>query len=132
MLLVICVENCGPCERLYSVLEEVGVGLRGEEEDEDENGREDGNGKAEVKDGNGNGNVNGTEEGEEKKGGKLGKRKTAIATILCDKNDIPLRRIRAFPTILLFPASHKGEPVRFLGDRTVENLRDFIKSNRSA
>lgn len=39
----------------------------------------------------------------EEKGGEKDK-KTTIATSLYDKNDIVLRRIRAFPTIVLLPA----------------------------
>lgn len=59
------------------------------------------------------------------------KEKTTVATVLHDKNDTGLRRVRAFPTIMLFPARDKGRPVRFLGDRTVEALTDFISANRS-
>jgi protein disulfide-isomerase A1 len=58
-------------------------------------------------------------------------KKTTVGTILTDKNDTGLRRVRAFPTIMLFPARDKSHPVRFLGDRTVEALRDFISTNRS-
>ncbi|KAH6002293.1 hypothetical protein HBI84_087160 [Parastagonospora nodorum] len=58
-------------------------------------------------------------------------KKTTVATILHDKNDTGLRRVRAFPTIMLFPARDKGRPVRFLGDRTVAALKDFISANRS-
>jgi protein disulfide-isomerase A1 len=58
-------------------------------------------------------------------------KKTTVATVLHDKNDTGLRRVRAFPTIMLLPARDKGRPVRFLGDRTVAALRDFISANRS-
>jgi protein disulfide-isomerase A1 len=57
--------------------------------------------------------------------------KTTVATVLTDKNDIGLRRVRGFPTIMLFPAKNKGHPVRFLGDRTLEALRDFVSTHRS-
>jgi protein disulfide-isomerase A1 len=59
-----------------------------------------------------------------------GMKKTTIATVLCDRNDIPLRRLRAFPTILMFPAKGKGKPVRFFGERTVGKLRGFVEENR--
>lgn len=91
VLLTICIEKCGPCHRLYPVLEEVAETYA-------------------------------TEESEEKK--------TTIATVLYDMNDIALRRVRAFPTILLFSAKRKTEPVRFLGERTVERLREFIEAHR--
>jgi protein disulfide-isomerase A1 len=58
-------------------------------------------------------------------------KKTTVGTILTDKNDTGLQRVRAFPTIMLFPARDKGHPVRFLGDRTLEALRDFISTYRS-
>jgi protein disulfide-isomerase A1 len=60
-----------------------------------------------------------------------GQEKTTVATILYDKNDTGLRGVRAYPTIMLYPAKDKGHPVRFLGDRTVERFRDFISANRS-
>ncbi|KAH7396950.1 thioredoxin-like domain-containing protein [Phaeosphaeria sp. MPI-PUGE-AT-0046c] len=56
--------------------------------------------------------------------------KTTIATVLYDKNDTPLRRVRAFPTILLFPVGGKGAPVRFWGERTVRGVRGFVEGNR--
>jgi protein disulfide-isomerase A1 len=58
-------------------------------------------------------------------------KKTTVATVLHDKNDTGLRRVRAFPTIMLFPARDKGHPLRFLGDRTVDALKEFISANRS-
>jgi protein disulfide-isomerase A1 len=58
--------------------------------------------------------------------------KTTIATVLHDKNDTGLRNIRAFPTIMLFPARNKRSPVRYLGkDRTAEGLKDFMEKNGS-
>lgn len=34
------------------------------------------------------------------------KGKTTVATVMYDKNDVGVRGVRAFPTILLFPATN--------------------------
>lgn len=37
--------------------------------------------------------------------------------------------ITGFPTIRLYPAGAKDEPVEYTGSRTVEDLANFIKEN---
>lgn len=51
-----------------------------------------------------------------------------IAKVMYDENDTGERDLRAFPTIKLFPASDKRNPVTFIkGNRTFDELADFIR-----
>ncbi|KAJ2969881.1 hypothetical protein NUW58_g9866 [Xylaria curta] len=56
------------------------------------------------------------------------KDKVVIAKVDATANDVP-DEIRGFPTIKLYPAGSKGEPVTYNGSRTVEDLITFIKEN---
>jgi protein disulfide-isomerase A1 len=56
------------------------------------------------------------------------KDKVIIAKVDATANDVP-DEIRGFPTIKLYPAGAKGEPVNYNGSRTVEDLIKFIKEN---
>ncbi|KAJ5214805.1 hypothetical protein N7468_010484 [Penicillium chermesinum] len=54
--------------------------------------------------------------------------KVVVAKIDATANDVP-DSITGFPTIKLFPAGKKDEPVDYEGSRTVEDLVTFIKEN---
>jgi len=56
------------------------------------------------------------------------KDKVVIAKVDATANDVP-DEIRGFPTIKLYPAGSKGEPVTYNGSRTVEDLINFVKEN---
>lgn len=56
------------------------------------------------------------------------KDKVVVAKVDATANDVP-DSITGFPTIKLFPAGKKDEPVEYAGSRTVEDLVDFIKKN---
>lgn len=56
------------------------------------------------------------------------KDKVVIAKVDATANDVP-DEIQGFPTIKLFPAGKKDEPVTYSGSRTVEDLIKFIKEN---
>ncbi|KAL1892528.1 protein disulfide-isomerase precursor [Sporothrix stenoceras] len=56
------------------------------------------------------------------------KDKVVIAKVDATANDVP-DEIQGFPTIKLFPAGNKDEPVTYSGSRTVEDLIKFIKEN---
>ncbi|KAI0107518.1 protein disulfide-isomerase [Nemania sp. FL0031] len=56
------------------------------------------------------------------------KDKIVIAKVDATANDVP-DEIRGFPTIKLYPAGSKGEPVTYSGSRTVEDLISFVKEN---
>ena len=51
-----------------------------------------------------------------------------IAKVDATANDIP-DEIAGFPTIKLFPAGAKAEPVTYTGSRTIEDLASFVKEN---
>lgn len=51
-----------------------------------------------------------------------------MAKIDATANDVP-DSITGFPTIKLYPAGKKEEPVEYNGSRTVEDLVTFIKEN---
>ncbi|KAI9697877.1 MAG: protein disulfide-isomerase precursor [Bogoriella megaspora] len=51
-----------------------------------------------------------------------------IAKVDATANDVP-DEIQGFPTIKLYPAGAKSEPVDYSGARTVEDLAAFIKEN---
>jgi protein disulfide-isomerase A1 len=57
------------------------------------------------------------------------KGRVTIAKVMYDANDTPERGIRAFPTIKLFPAGSKSSSLQFFGNRTLDNLADFIRDN---
>lgn len=50
-----------------------------------------------------------------------------IGKVMYDANNTPERGIRGFPTIKLFPAASKGSPEMYLGDRTLDDIADFIR-----
>ncbi|KAI1368824.1 thioredoxin-like domain-containing protein [Xylaria arbuscula] len=56
------------------------------------------------------------------------KDKVVIAKVDATANDVP-DEIRGFPTIKLYPAGGKSEPVTYSGSRTVEDLINFVKEN---
>ncbi|KAI2618901.1 protein disulfide isomerase [Hypoxylon sp. NC1633] len=56
------------------------------------------------------------------------KDKVVVAKLDATNNDVP-DEIQGFPTIKLYPAGSKGEPVTYSGSRTVEDLIKFVKEN---
>lgn len=56
------------------------------------------------------------------------KDKVVIAKVDATANDVP-DEVQGFPTIKLFPAGGKSEPVTYSGSRTVEDLIKFVKEN---
>ncbi|KAH6689184.1 disulfide-isomerase [Plectosphaerella plurivora] len=56
------------------------------------------------------------------------KDKVVIAKVDATLNDVP-DEIQGFPTIKLFPAGSKGEPITYSGARTVEDFIEFIGEN---
>ncbi|KAK6079178.1 protein disulfide isomerase [Seiridium cupressi] len=56
------------------------------------------------------------------------KDKVVVAKVDATANDVP-DEIQGFPTIKLYPAGAKGEPVTYSGSRTVEDLIKFVKEN---
>ena len=54
--------------------------------------------------------------------------KVTIAKVDATANDVP-DEIQGFPTIKLFPAGGKEEPITYSGSRTMEDLAEFIKEN---
>ena len=56
--------------------------------------------------------------------------KIVIAKVDATANDVP-DEIQGFPTIKLFKAGSKEEPVDYSGSRTVEDLANFIRDNGS-
>lgn len=54
--------------------------------------------------------------------------KVVVAKIDATANDVP-DSITGFPTIKLYRAGKKDEPVEYEGSRTVEDLVSFIKEN---
>ncbi|KAI5304035.1 protein disulfide-isomerase precursor, partial [Ascosphaera atra] len=54
--------------------------------------------------------------------------KVTIAKVDATANDVP-EDISGFPTIKLFPAGAKDEPVDFANKRTVEHLAAFVRDN---
>lgn len=53
-----------------------------------------------------------------------------IAKVDATANDCP-QDVRGFPTIMLFKAGDKSEPMEYNGDRTVEGMAEFIRDNGS-
>lgn len=56
--------------------------------------------------------------------------KVTIAKVDATANDVP-DEIQGFPTIKLFRAGQKGDPLTYSGSRSVEDLAEFIKENGS-
>lgn len=56
------------------------------------------------------------------------KDKVTIAKVDATANDVP-DEIQGFPTIKLFPAGDKKNPVDYSGSRTIEDIIDFIAEN---
>ena len=54
--------------------------------------------------------------------------KVTVAKVDATANDVP-DEIQGFPTIKLFPAGAKDEPITYSGSRTIEDLAEFIKEN---
>jgi protein disulfide-isomerase A1 len=54
--------------------------------------------------------------------------KVVIAKVDATANDVP-DEIQGFPTIKLFPAGSKDSPVDYSGDRTIDDLVQFIADN---
>ncbi|EEB05283.1 protein disulfide isomerase [Schizosaccharomyces japonicus yFS275] len=57
-----------------------------------------------------------------------GEDRVVIAKIDATANDVPVQ-ISGFPTIMLFKADDKENPVRYEGSRTLEDLVEFVKTN---
>ena len=53
-----------------------------------------------------------------------------IAKVDATANDVP-DDISGFPTIKLYAAGKKNEPIAYQGSRTIEDLAEFIKENGS-
>ena len=56
------------------------------------------------------------------------KDKVVIAKVDATLNDVP-DEIQGFPTIKLYAAGSKGEPVTYSGSRTIEDLIEFVAKN---
>ncbi|KAF2835907.1 protein disulfide isomerase [Patellaria atrata CBS 101060] len=54
--------------------------------------------------------------------------KVIVAKVDATANDVP-DEIQGFPTIKLFPAGKKSDPISYSGSRTVEDLANFIRDN---
>lgn len=54
--------------------------------------------------------------------------KVTVAKVDATANDVP-DEIQGFPTIKLFPAGGKDEPITYSGSRSIEDLAEFIKEN---
>jgi len=54
--------------------------------------------------------------------------KIVIAKVDATLNDVP-DEIQGFPTIKLFPANNKAEPITYSGDRSIEDIAKFIQEN---
>lgn len=54
--------------------------------------------------------------------------KVTIAKVDATANDVP-DEVQGFPTIKLFPAGGKAEPITYSGSRTIEDLAAFVKEN---
>ncbi len=54
--------------------------------------------------------------------------KVTIAKVDATANDVP-DEVQGFPTIKLFPAGAKTEPITYSGSRTIEDLAAFVKEN---
>lgn len=56
--------------------------------------------------------------------------KVVIAKIDATANDVP-EKIQGFPTIKLYPAAAKDQPIDYTGSRTMDDFANFIKDNGS-
>lgn len=56
--------------------------------------------------------------------------KVTVAKVDATANDVP-DEIAGFPTIKLFKAGEKTEPIEYSGSRTVEDIANFIRDNGS-
>jgi len=54
-----------------------------------------------------------------------------IAKVDATENDTPAR-IEGFPTLIFYPAGAKSNPVNYEGDRTVEAMAEFVRTNRKS
>ena len=54
--------------------------------------------------------------------------KVTIAKVDATANDVP-DEIQGFPTIKLYAAGAKDSPVDYSGDRSIEDLANFVKEN---
>ena len=54
--------------------------------------------------------------------------RVTVAKVDATANDVP-DEIQGFPTIKLFAAGAKSDPITYSGSRTIEDLADFIKEN---
>ncbi|BAM38650.1 protein disulfide isomerase precursor [Theileria orientalis strain Shintoku] len=58
-----------------------------------------------------------------------GTRGPVLATFDAYNNEVEDMEITQFPTIVLFPSGHKGEPIFYTGGDTVEEISVFLEEN---
>jgi len=66
--------------------------------------------------------------GEMYKGNADFAKKVTIAKVDATSNDVP-EDIQGFPTIKLYPAGAKDSPIEYSGDRSIEDLANFVRDN---
>ncbi|CEM10172.1 unnamed protein product [Vitrella brassicaformis CCMP3155] len=54
-----------------------------------------------------------------------------VAKIDATRNEVPKMQIRAYPTLLLFPAKNKDHPIEHRGERTEDGLVNFLLQHAS-
>jgi len=57
-----------------------------------------------------------------------GEKSIVIGKIDATENDTPVE-IEGFPTIILFPADDKENPITYDGDRTLDAMAEFVREN---
>ena len=62
------------------------------------------------------------------KGNKDYDSKVTIAKVDATANDVP-DEIQGFPTLKMYAAGKKSEPIEYKGDRSIEDLAKFVKEN---
>lgn len=55
--------------------------------------------------------------------------KVRIAKLDHTANDVPGLQLEGYPTMILYPAGDKKNPIRFEGERTFEGISEFIRDN---
>ena len=52
-----------------------------------------------------------------------------LVKIEMSRNEVPDQDVHEYPTLKLFPAKSKNNPVRFYGNRNIQELINFLRSN---